>query len=266
MRCFKTTRILYYLFGIGGFIGIWALISYCMNSNWGQIIGILLGLLWIFVINIILTLLAIHKLDKINKIIVEDCNPEKAIQIYNKLLLNQKSKNLWNTLVLNLSAGYLNIGNVEKAKETLSNLNEFKKNRFDANYCVIYYNLLASCYLVTKELEKAADAIEKMKTALNNKKMYKSRRTNLFWNYIEKLCLLNMENNNYDGAELIFNTKFERTSLMIEKVSAKYRLGLVYLHDNRPSEAKKAFEYVVKNGGSLYIVQKSKEQLEQLTA
>ena len=167
--------------------------------------------------------------------------------------------------MLNLSTGYLNAGDRDYAQQTLNRIDAIGKGSLGAIYRAFYYNNLASYFLLVKETENVTASMENLKIALNNKKLNCVNRNKLLCLYMEKESLLNMTNNIYDGAEQLFNDVLVREKHMLSKVYAKYILGIIYLHDNKLSEAREVFEFAAKNGGDSRFVEMAKEQLENLS-
>ena len=260
LKCFKSTMISYLLLCyIGGF-SIYLILSRTINSRAGWTFAII----WIFFVASILEIIARIKMKKVVNIMIDDCNLEKYIHICNDLFFEQVNKKYKIYLMLNLATGYLNAGDKERAEKILNNVYGFGNGRVGTTYLAIYYNILVAYYFQTKDIENVVDSMNELKIILNNKKMNRKSRTKLLYLYSEAECLLNMENNNYDGAEQIFNDSLVREKHMLGKVSTKYTLGLIYLHYNRLSEATEAFEFAVKNGGTSRFVEISKEHLEKL--
>jgi len=195
---------------------------------------------------------------------MEDCNLEEYIRIYNDLLFNQTNKRLKTFLMLNLSTGYLHAGNKERAEKTLNSIDGFGNSRVGAIYLAVYYNNLIAYYFLVNDIENVVDSMEELKVALNNKKLKIKIKNKLLCSKIDKESLLNMANNIYDGAEQVFNIAFEREKHMLGKVYAKYTLGIIYLHDNRLSEATEAFEFTIKNGGTSIYAKRAKVHLDKL--
>ncbi|MCL2486541.1 MAG: hypothetical protein FWE86_02945 [Oscillospiraceae bacterium] len=256
-------------------------------------VGILLGVLlvafleWeplVFIVWILACLwlpnrVANKKLDKIIDIMQMECNLQKYIEIYERFL----RKWFWRVgfykkielfLLLNLSYGYLGIGDKEKAWDVLSKIMTFpdtrwgtKKSpdpRWGAEGKVVYNNNLAAYYLRVNDTENAAKALEGMKAALENKNLSCANRDKYFITYCDKQFSLNMVNGNYDGCEQFFNLVFEWGKTTLGKTAAKYNLGKIYLHYDRPEEAKAAFQYAADNGGDSRFAVGAKEFLNDM--
>jgi len=260
IRCFRSTKFMYYIISFIGALYIWLKLLWTKNF----FVGGLFAFIWMIAIALIMSLFAWIKMNKIINIMRDDCDCEKYLQIYNKLLPDCNDKKMRTLLMLNLSSGYLNAGDSDCAQQTLDRIDKIGKGRLGAMYEAFYYNNLVSYFFLTKDTENVIASMEKLKLALNNKKLNRVYRNKLLYLYNEKESLINITNNIYDGAEQLFDDALVREKHMLGKVYAKYTLGIIYLHNNRHSEAMKTFEFVVKNGGDLFYVKLAKEYLEKL--
>jgi len=260
IKCFKSTMILYFVFSFIGGVPI------CLKLGWdiNFYVGVLVATIWIFTVAMVLEIFAQIKMRKIINIMMDDCNLEEYIRICDDLLFDQTNKKLVTLLMLNLSTGYLNAGNRERAKKTLNSIVGFGNGIAGAIYLAIYYNNLVAYYFMIKDIENVVDSMEEFRIALDNKKLSRVYKNKLLYSYSDSKVLLNMANNIYDGAEQVFNDALLRAKHMLSKVSAKYTLGIIYLHYNRLSEATEAFEFAIKNGGTSCYVSKAKEHLEEM--
>ena len=260
IKCFKSTMISYFVLSYVGGASICLIFGFVINPRAGGLFAIS----WILFIATILEIIARKKMNKVINIMIDDCDLEKYLHVCNNLFFEQVHKKYKILLVLNLATGYLNAGNKERAEKLLNNVYGFGNGRAGATYLAVYYNILVAYYLQTKDIENVVDSMKELKIALNNKKLNRTSRTNLLYLYDEAECLLDMENNIYDGAEQVFNDALARQKHMLGKVSTKYTLGIIYLHYDRLSEAAEAFEFAYKNGGTSYYVKKAKEYLEKM--
>lgn len=264
INCFKELKVLYYVIGTTGAIFIIIILLLCNHStNWGE--EIFATVMWIFAVISILELFAIRKIKRIKSIMIDDCNCAEFIRICKNLLFDQSKKSLETFWLLNMSTGYLTMGNMELAQKTLNRIQTFGKNRMGAIFLVTYYNNLVAYYIYIKDSANAINSFEEMKLALNNKKLTNKYRNEFMHICNEKQSIIHFADNIFEGAEQLFIDAFERENHMLWKVYAKYTLGIVYFHDNRISEAIEAFEFAVINGGDSCYTKEAKLWLEKLT-
>jgi tetratricopeptide (TPR) repeat protein len=213
------------------------------------------------------------KYKKIGNIMYNDCDIVQFININNNLMKRWDSLRkifkkphitITISLALNLSSGYLLVGNNTEAKRFLDSIENFPNNKAGAINKVAWHNNLCSYYLQIKDTLRASQSLEEMYISLKNKKIPKSHHK-IFSNYYKyKQSQIMIENDNYADSEKVFNSMFEEENKVRDKVAAKFMLGRIYLHDNKLNEARQAFEYVISRGGTTYYVNKSKEYLDQL--
>ena len=281
IKLFRSTRIAYYLSYFSGVLLLFLLswfIFFTGHYGGRPIFFLFVALLclliylWAFICAFIFESIAIKKMNNINQVMTNDCDFHKYIATMNDLLqkngkynTTKRAINRTRTyLLLNLSTAFLNIGDNATVAQVLSDVNYFPNNRTGAKSKVVYYNNLCLYYLRIKDIPSAAQALEQMNTALQNGKLRPLTRERYLTFYTGKQFLLNMENGNYDGCKPYFNALYDKETSVLGKVSAKFTLGKIYLHENRTAEAKQAFEYVIANGGASYYANQAKEYLNQL--
>ncbi len=252
LKVFNSTAVLYYLTCAVGVVLFICLLA--INTHF--VIAMLLMAIWIFIAAFVFNYIAGKKVNKITKIMTDDCSVQECVDIYNNLL-QRSSPGTKTFLLLNLSVGYLNLGQSRFAKRTLDAINSFPNNRAGVVYKAHYYNNLISYYLQINDIDSADHCVVELKNVLNNSKLYKSVRDTLFHFYTGQTFSINIQKGIYDGAEMIFNLTFERENRKIGKVFAKYTLGKIYLHYNEFDKAIDAFKFVIGNGGDSYYVEES---------
>jgi len=261
IKSFRSTKILYYIISFFGAVFIW--MKMLLDNNF--YLGGLVAIIWIIAISLIMKSFAWMKMNKIINIMRDDCNLEEYIRILNELLSHCKDRKSRTLLMLNLSTGYLNAGDRDYAQQTLDHIDKTGKGQLGAAYRVSYYNNLVSYFFMINDIENVIVSMEKLKLALNNKNLRRVFRNQFLYLYSDAESLLNITNNIYDGAEQLFDDVLVREKHMLSKVYAKYILGIIYLHDNKLSEAREVFEFAAKNGGDSRFVEMAKEQLENLS-
>lgn len=110
------------------------------------------------IINIICWINFSKKLQALLKMYSEEKNPQKFIDENKKLLEKTKFRSYKAMLKLNISAGYCNLKEFIKAKETLLS---FDKKDLPGINRTIYDMNLAFVYFSTEESEKALEILEK---------------------------------------------------------------------------------------------------------
>ena len=226
---------------------------------------LLIVIAWLLFAAAIATLFAVKINNKIVEIYTQKCDPYEYIVRYEKVL-KRPLGNMRTFVLLNLSSGYLAIGDLQKTMQIFNSNLEFKKNRAGILNKVFYFNNSCVYCLQGCDIANAEIMLEHMLEGLNHEKFPKQQYDYYYNRYIEKQYVLNMLKGNYTGAEEVFSIQFNREKTKLGKVTAKYHLGRVYLHLNKLDAAVAAFEYVVSNGNKTYYVGKSLEFLNQCKA
>lgn len=112
----------------------------------------------VMVVNIRWQMRFVKKLKGIEKILIEEQNPDKFIEENEKLLQSIKSDYNKAIININLSAGYCDKGDYEKAKEILLSTPVKKLTGLNE---IIYYMNLAYVYFRLEEGDIALETLEK---------------------------------------------------------------------------------------------------------
>jgi tetratricopeptide (TPR) repeat protein len=213
------------------------------------------------VIAIIVSTMIINK--KVQNLLDIECNPEKYVELSSVRLknANKLGKQL---LLMNISAGLIEGGKLDEAKNVLDQIGEFP-NTNNGNVCrFCLYNNLFDIHIKYKNYELAQELLDKMNVtikALKNSYMVDKLR-NI---YIQTIFILSIAQGKCENAEPIFIQKFNSAKNNREKVATKYVLGRIYILSAELDKAKDAFNYVINNGNKLHIVELAKHNLNELS-
>ena len=269
---FIRTTILYF-----GLIVFWFFLfqpfNFMVQMNGGKpfflnihslpfVLYILIMIAWFILAAIIATIFAAKINNKIVEILTQKCDPYEFIIRYEKIL-KKPIGNMRTWVLLNLSSGYLTIGDLQKTIQIFDSNLEFKNNRAGILNKFIYFNNACAYCLQGYDIANAEIMLENMLESLKHEKFPKQQYDHYYNFYIEKQYAINVSKGNYTGAEEVFSIQFNREKTQLGKVAAKYNLGRVYLHLNNLEAAVVAFEYVVSNGNKTFYVGKSLEFLDQ---
>ena len=261
---FRETDILYTVSLIAGLI-FWI-------AFLGNVYGFLLlsiCLLWFVLCSIVTNKITRKKLDKLERIIDDNCNIAAYIEFYEKNLYPKRHRlgihnNEKLDLTLRLSNAYLYIGDTKSAMHVLSEWMFLKRKRIPTAYEFCYHNNLFICHLLNNDLSAAEQCLIQMEQALNDPKLRKSYRQLYADAYHKKQLLFNMAKGDDTGCENAFEQAYKNSTSTLNKVAAKYTLGKIYLHQNKMDEAIETFTYAVRHGGNSRYAIEASAQLEQL--
>ncbi len=215
-------------------------------------------LIELYLTTFIFNLLAGKKHNKIIQILQNECDPIKYLNIYYPLTQKKVSKNLKTFLLLNLSAGYISVGDYAQAKNVLSSI-DLKKSKPMNN--IMFHLHLTSLNINEGNIEQAEKAIDYASNLISTTKISSAQIETL--NRIRNLYVarIKTENGYFDGVEQTLLGLIATSESMNETVSAKYALAKLYIKQNRTDEAIKEMSFVAENGNTLFIAQKAREFL-----
>ena len=127
-----------------------------LRSYW--MIGIAVVLLAVL-FNIGYNLVYLKKMNSAMQLL-ESCRPQEYVQTMERLLQKAKGKGLQKVLLLNLTAGYCDLKEYEKALEILENMS---RTKLKGGLELVHHINLCMCYFYTGQIEKAMALYEKPK-------------------------------------------------------------------------------------------------------
>ena len=244
-----------YIMKITGVFGI-VFLSVMKDQN---MIGIILGILYLLGVEILFQSIARKRMQKITRILTEEC---KATEYLEEIKKYQSTNKFVDASLKNMLAlGYLYLGQYEEYLETLKSINiDFKNNPVGVQSKIVYYNNLAVAYRKLNDIEKASEMLDIMKNTIKETNklsdLYKQNYMLLYQRQKMALDLkINPTEENYKKAEVIFLNSLERAKENIEKVGLHSFLAIIYEKLGKKELQEKSMEYVLKNGGDTYMVQ-----------
>lgn len=215
------------------------------------------------IVIIILVLLIFRGDKKYSKVFNQlhyHCLPEAFITEVRILLQTELEKETpkdIDLLHLYLSIGFYAAGKFEKAMETLEKI-EVSRHHNDSGFLADYFHCRFLVSLETGRQDTAWDSLVNMREAVTGVKKQRELYRKM---YDEDIHMLNVARGDYEGAEEVFKDMFERGQTNYDRSFASYRLGGVYKHLGKDTDAKDAYEYVLAWGNKLYIAGRSAEIL-----
>ena len=191
-----------------------------------------------------------------------ELDPEKFIELTENEYNKNKNKKYRNYMKLNLSAGYSSAGKIETAYEKLKEVDLSKKLYRERNKILYYYNEA----LILNVLGKKEEATEIYNKELSEEieKIGKRKKDSEIYNLVKALeGMLFHENDNEKMIEIL-NEALKKTKTKRQNLGLKHLLAAYKEKAGKIEEAIELYKEVVKNGNKFYIVQETKEKLENI--
>jgi len=206
---------------------------------------------------------------KLNKKLVRalqmDCDPAQYVQTWEKLLHKKGVPQTAKTLArLNLSTGYLNLEDTEKAKKHLEAVQYFPKGRKNAMYQAAVYNNWALYHAQMSDIESMAEAIENVRKVIS-----KCKSSSLVYAYCQRhykqiQMHLNILREEYVDSEFFYREALRNVRNELGKVYASYWLGAVCLHNGENEKAAEALTFAVERGKDTYWAKEAAKLLKEM--
>lgn len=264
LHLFKKLEILYWVLFILGVLAFAYEAHYLIPS--------------IFIINFILLVFYLACLAKIFgniskklyinicNIYIDECDPLRFVETINrKTNINHvRQSDIYIAVKLSICLAYIDANRLDEAKKIMDHISCFSNNKNGLSNKSLYYGVLFTYCLRTNDLAGAENIFHEM---MEFKKchLYKKEESKYEMNYTNNLNKLKIKEGNYEGLEQYYRNQYREEDPMLYKVSTQYTLGKVYINCDKINEAKKAFEYVIRNGNKLFLVKESEKYLEKLS-
>ena len=212
----------------------------------------LLCLVWIFGWVIVFTLLAKKRearfLTQLN-----NCQVAPFIALYEQTLtrpLRQKQQTL---CLLNLSCGYLTVGNVQGALAILYRVRlDFGTRPFGLLCQGLYYNNLCDAYLQLGDVARAKQSLDYLKITIDHPGWGVTDRSALLRSYQANQAELAAYNGDYVQAEAVFLSLLQSGYTPLHQVSQCHNLAKLYLAQGQRDKAEEHLQFAAAYGGDTY--------------
>ncbi|HBL83312.1 MAG: hypothetical protein A2Y17_05535 [Clostridiales bacterium GWF2_38_85] len=267
LRVFRKLMIAYYTVCFVCVVvvtGVMTWIVQGLEPYYILFIDFISAMICIFVIALIFNIIALKKYYKIGKIRLEECNLDKFIFENEKLLNKNRNRSIRNFLLINIAGAYLEKQDLQRAKEVLDSIIDFKNTNFDKNNKISYVSNLTSYLIRIKQFDEARKTLDRMQYYIKALKAV-AEKNSANEAYFSLQQLLKMEEkNNYEGAEEFYLDKLKKSIFMLEKVKWQFVLSKIYLRENRTDETKHFLCFAAEHGGTTYYAQEAKIYLGKL--
>lgn len=197
-----------------------------------------------------------NKFIKVTKVYLDECDPEKYIYEFKKLMkhiiLPSKAKYLND---ITIAMAYYSLGKIEEARKSLEKLVDVEP-KFPPVIRFWYYKAWLYYFLETKEIEKIKTLLEQSRLIIDNvPTKFKSQLSSNYNNLTARYYVL--ANIHLNLAEQEFSKIYKMNLPKLHVVSNVYYLGVIAYKQNDFRRALECFKSVEKNGNKLIFVQKA---------
>lgn len=263
---FRDLRIHFFLSSlIGGLIV--ALIAYVIMSLLfvPRPVCVLIGLAYFFLWTIFRRTMAEKKASErfiaAMNLRIQDCRIQDYIHFYEILLAQNKDSRHQRRILLNMSSGYLDLGDDSKAKEILDELTPYFVMRQTTTNKIIYFNNMTTYYLHMRDLTHAKEALAMYQKALDDPALKKSQRVSHLPQYADKAAWISLLEGHGKEVESFYLAELEANRNQLSNVHAHDMLTIIYRQINRPDLALASKVYLTKYGGDTIAASRARLEL-----
>lgn len=228
-------------------------------------LAMILILLWSMLGVIILLGIENQRLVKLSKRYLENGETEAYLTACESRLHRNKVKKVQATLVIGLASAYVDAG---KAQEALDLLLAFKgpypKNANGAVWQVTYDHVLVEAYLMLGRLDKAHQALEKMKAKVADGTFLPPYDEAVKGWVQLRQYELDIEEGKCEGAEVFLLALQEKCESTLSQMRIQSVLAKVYALQNDPDKEKESLSFMMEKGGDTCYRKQAKERLDRI--
>ncbi len=226
--------------------------------------GIFKALGWVIAVGLIFAIaLTIADNRKIKLLL--DCKPSDYIAYAQQIYPEIKNKQFKNSYRINLFVAFSDLGEIDKAREYLSEFDDLPLSNMNAVLSKHAYYINQSVYYQMKgDLDCAESEFEKAKELLEANNVSPQAKDQLLKINMSHRFSLNIANGVFDGAEEFFTEYFNTQTTPRGKVVAKLNLAEIYVRSGDKDKAIEACDYVISNGGKTHFVNEAKAFLTMI--
>ncbi len=255
----KTTAALY----IVGILGPTALILDGLRRN-AFSRGIVNGFIILLVCTVVYFLAIAYQENKKTQLIA-NCRPRDFIAHGEKILSDIADIAGKNNYCINLYVAYRDLDDRKKAEEYLMQVKlPFPKGSSGKMMEYIWHIDKCACCMEADDLENAERELAAAEAILADTKLNSAVRENMFRTSQAQRYAMNMQQGNYDGAEIFFLNYYGVEKTLRGKVFAQLNLAEIYRHFGETEKARQAAMYVAQNGGQTCYVKKAQDWLLEM--
>ena len=265
LRIFKGLNIAYYM--VASFLGVILALA-LLAMGVGEITALIIIMAWVIITTLIFNYLANRKASDLAAI-RERCQTKEYISQCAKLLTNQKQGSMGDSIVrLNMAAGYLDMGEIQKAFDVMGRINPGANRRtvLGRGLAAVYHNNYSLAFLKANKIDMAISALRSCYNVINDPKFPAKEKAR-----IENACRLRQAQidvvtgteNRIPAAEREFEKYIANAHSIIEKVAGRYwQARICYMKGLRDQE-KSLLEYVAANGGDTSYAAEARRILDE---
>ncbi len=218
--------------------------------------------LWVLLVFAAFEGIAFARLKRANDLL-DNCRCRDYIDYWERMLPRARRTNAF-TVKLNLSAGYLEMGRPQRARELLDSLPPIPEKPRYASYRLVNDNNRVVCSRMLDRLDEADAQLSLYRTHLAAVSPKLAKRSR-----IDTLCetqavLQRMARGDFDGAIPYFEGRLRDAPALRGRVAAHYDLAWALHHEGRIDEARDHLAWAAANGGDTWYATAAKRKLEAL--
>ncbi len=186
-----------------------------------------------------------------------ECRPDKAVEVYRRLLAGRQRETVRTNLLLGLSAALTYAGQPEEALRLLAELPDAPDSLHGASVHFVKEYRLFGCYSQAGNIEMAEKCIANMRNVLNGPILSSPGVGAARDQYSDRLLTAvythRLDTGALAGTELYFQSLFDAAPSRLEKVFAQFRLACIFDQMGDAARTRAALDYVRQNGGSTWL-------------
>ena len=257
MSMFRGLRVLYCAMLFVGTVALLLLLPEAPGWLRPVVIGV-----WLVAVFITCEAVGYSRLKKVNSLL-DDCRVREYADYWERMLPRVGGKNAL-TAKLNLAAGYLEMGEAQRALDLLQTVPALPEKGSYASYRLVYDNNMLVARRMLGQLDEADALLQAYRQHLDAVPPKLAERTRIRPFYENQTMLQRMARGDFDGAAPFFAERLRTAPTLRSRVSASYSMAWALCHEGRADEARPHLTFAAEQGGDTWYASAARERLEQL--
>ncbi len=192
---------------------------------------------------------------------MDECRLQDYLHFYEILLSQNKEKRRQRRILLNMSTGYLEIGEDAQAKAILDELTAYFAMHTANTNKIVYFDNMVTYYLHMRDLEAAKKVMVMYKQTLNDPALSSQIKASHKPLYEDKEAWIKLLEGKADEVLDFYLELLEASPHQLTKVHAHDMLAIIYRQLNRPDLALASKVYLIKYGGDLACAKRARLEM-----
>lgn len=244
-------------YGVAAVMVVYALLGFLYQTL--SLFNMLMLLVTGFLVYRLVSRLSKLRYGKTELILLDDCDPDKYIRVYEMIREKKPEKSQLDTV--SIAKGYFFKGDFERARQELAKVD---RERMKGASWVAYYNVAVQNYLELGEMQHAAEVRQEIEKYAASQKA--GSPASGLAKQLEKYAdfAIAFRKRDFETARRVEDEIYGRSAHAAQLSFLYYRMAVMELDAGQTEDAREHLEYVKEYGGQIFVRKQAMELLEKM--